>query len=195
MRRSINGRADASQPAGAKLTLLVGHDTNLANASAACSASIGRCHPIFRTRRAAGARCISNCCAVNKPASIACESVPSRRHRSRCVRRHRSIVAHPPERATASIEGCATSAGGTRPWTVFDALASKAIDRALAQEWNNGGPPPQRHAGHAVQWPRSWRDAAGPIGAGVAKYPDVGEYDTWTISKRPNCFTAIVTPP
>ena len=88
-------------------------------------------HPLvaaipIRTRRRPPARYISNCCAVDKPASMACESVfisqtPEQMRQTAPLDR-----AHPPEQAIASIEGCATSAGGTCPWTAFEALAEES---------------------------------------------------------------------
>ena len=124
MRRSINGRADVSQPAGAKLTLLVGHDTNLAN----IGGMLGIHWSLPSYLPDLPARYISNCCAVDKRVRVRFISqTPEQMRQTAPLDR-----AHPPEQAIASIEGCATSAGGTCPWTAFEALARKAIDHACA---------------------------------------------------------------
>jgi 4-phytase/acid phosphatase len=131
MRRSVNGRDDASQPAGAKLTLLVGHDTNLANIGGMLgihwslpsylpdqTPPAGALHFELLRGRQTGIHGVRVRFISQTPEQMR-QTAPLDR-------------AHPPEQATASIEGCATSASGICPWTAFDALASKAIDRACA---------------------------------------------------------------
>jgi 4-phytase/acid phosphatase len=131
MRRSINGRADVSQPAGAKLTLLVGHDTNLANIGGMLgihwslpsylpdqTPPAGALHFELLRSRQTGIHGVRVRFISQTPEQMR-QTAPLDR-------------AHPPEQAIASIEGCATSAGGTCPWTAFEALARKAIDHACA---------------------------------------------------------------
>jgi 4-phytase/acid phosphatase len=131
MRRSINGRADVSQPAGAKLTLLVGHDTNLANIGGMLgihwslpsylpdqTPPAGALHFELLRSRQTGIHGVRVRFISQTPEQMRWTAPLDR--------------AHPPEQTIASIEGCATSAGGTCPWTAFEALARKAIDHACA---------------------------------------------------------------
>jgi 4-phytase/acid phosphatase len=113
------------------LTLLVGHDTNLANIG-----GMLRIHwslPSYLPDQTPPAGALHFELLRGQQTSIHRVRV---RFISQTPEQMRQTApldrAHPPEQATASIEGCATSAGGTCPWTVFDALASKAIDRACA---------------------------------------------------------------
>jgi len=71
MRDAIDRNGNARPPARRKLTLLVGHDTNIST-SAGCSGCIGLCPPILRTRPRRPVRFISSCCAIGTPAATPC---------------------------------------------------------------------------------------------------------------------------
>jgi 4-phytase/acid phosphatase len=131
LRQAIDGRADPSQPVGHKLTLLVGHDTNLANIGGMLgmhwslpsylpdeTPPAGALHFELRRDGASGAHAVRV------------------RYIAQTLDQMRQQVAldhsHPPEQATATIKGCAAGAGGACPWTAFEALARKATDPACA---------------------------------------------------------------
>jgi 4-phytase/acid phosphatase len=131
MRQAIDGRASASEPAGRKLMLLVGHDTNLANIGGMlglhwslpsylpdATPPAGALHFELRRERASGSHRVRV------------------RHVAQTLEQMRELLpldrAHPPEAATATIEGCQADESGSCAWGAFEALARKAIDPACA---------------------------------------------------------------
>ena len=130
LRSTVGGAtaADASS-AGRKLTLLVGHDTNLAAIGgmlglhwslpsylADQTPPAGALHfELLRDRQ-------SKAYAVR--VRYIAQTLDQMRQATRLD------LAHPPEQATATIDGCAPGDDGTCAWRAFEALASKAIDRA-----------------------------------------------------------------
>ncbi len=127
MRRSIETGAEADPPAGRKLTLLVGHDTNLANIGGMLglhwtlpsylpdeTPPAGALHFELLRERPTGAYAVR--------VGYIAQTLDQMRQGTRLDR------AHPPEQATVAIAGCGASE--TCAWTTFEALAGKAIDRA-----------------------------------------------------------------
>lgn len=128
MRRDVDGggRVDRGPPAGRKLTLLVGHDTNLANVAGMLGISwslpssipnetppAGALHFDLLRDRHTGAHAVR--------VKYIAQTLDQMRRAAPLDR------ANPPEEATAAI-GCATD--GVCPWTAFETLANGAIDRA-----------------------------------------------------------------
>jgi 4-phytase/acid phosphatase len=129
MRDAIDGNGNARPPTRRKLTLLVGHDTNLSNIGgilgmhwALPSYLVDQTPPAgalhFELLRDRG----SSSYAVR--VSYIAQTLDQMRQ---AVRLDRS---HPPEQTAATIEGCPAKDSGTCAWATFDALASKAIDHA-----------------------------------------------------------------
>jgi len=121
-------RADA-RSAGRKLTLLVGHDTNLSAIGGMLGLHWSLPSYLPDQTPPAGA--------------LHFELLRDRQTRAHAVRVRyiaqtldqmrqatRLDLAHPPEQTTATIDGCAPGDGGTCAWSAFEALASKTIDRA-----------------------------------------------------------------
>jgi 4-phytase/acid phosphatase len=125
LQRSI----DASGLASPKLTLLVGHDTNLANIGgmlglhwslpsylADQTPPAGALHFELLRDRQTGAHAV-------RVAYVA-QTLDQMRRVTPLDR------ANPPEQATAKIDGCEMGDGGACPWSAFATLANRAIDRA-----------------------------------------------------------------
>jgi 4-phytase / acid phosphatase len=127
MRKSIESNGNARP--GRKLTLFVGHDTNLANIGGMLgmhwalpsylpdqTPPAGALHFELLRDRGSGRYAVR--------VSYIAQTLEQMRE---VVQLDRS---RPPERATASIAGCPANDDGTCAWATFEALASKAIDRA-----------------------------------------------------------------
>jgi 4-phytase / acid phosphatase len=120
---------DADGSGARRLTLLVGHDTNLSNIGGMLGLHWSLPSYLPDQTPPAGA--------------LHFELLRDRQSRAYAVRiaylaqtldQMRGAVAldraRPPERATVSIEGCETADGGTCPWSRFATLAKEAVDRA-----------------------------------------------------------------
>ena len=131
LRRARDGRAEVGPPTGHKLTLLVGHDTNLSNVAGMLGLHWSLPSYLPNETPPAGA--------------LHFELLRDRQTGSHAVRvryiaqtldQMRQVTpldrARPPEQAMATIDGCAASDDGTCAWPAFEALASKAVDRACA---------------------------------------------------------------
>jgi hypothetical protein len=129
MRDAIDSNGNARPPARRKLTLLVGHDTNISNIGgmlgmhwalpsylADQTPPAGALHFELLRDRDSGSYAVR--------VSYIAQTLDQMRH---AVQLDRS---RPPEQTTATIEGCPTKDGETCAWPTFDALASKAIDHA-----------------------------------------------------------------
>ena len=129
MRDAIDRNGNARPPARRKLTLLVGHDTNISNIGgmlgmhwalpsylADQTPPAGALHFELLRDRDSGSYAVR--------VSYIAQTLDQMRH---AVQLDRS---RPPEQTTATIEGCPTKDGETCAWPTFDALASKAIDHA-----------------------------------------------------------------
>jgi 4-phytase/acid phosphatase len=129
MRDAIDRNGNARPPARRKLTLLVGHDTNISNIGgmlgmhwalpsylADQTPPAGALHFELLRDRDSGSYAVR--------VSYIAQTLDQMRH---AVQLDRS---RPPEQTTATIEGCPTKVGETCAWPTFDALASKAIDHA-----------------------------------------------------------------
>ena len=127
MRESID--SDGNARPGRKLTLFVGHDTNLANIGGMLgmhwalpsylpdqTPPAGALHFQLLRDRGSGSYAV-------RVSYIA-----------QTLEQMREVVqldpSHPPERATATIAGCPANDDGSCAWATFEALASKTIDRA-----------------------------------------------------------------
>jgi 4-phytase / acid phosphatase len=127
MRESID--SDGNARPGRKLTLFVGHDTNLANIGGMLgmhwalpsylpdqTPPAGALHFELLRDRGSGSYAVR--------VSYIAQSLEQMRE---VVQLDRS---RPPERATATIAGCPANDDGSCAWATFEALASKTIDRA-----------------------------------------------------------------
>jgi 4-phytase / acid phosphatase len=130
MRKSIESNGNASPQR--KLTLFVGHDTNLANIGGMLgmhwalpsylpdqTPPAGALHFELLRGRASGGYAVRVSYIAQTPEQMR-EVVQLDRSR-------------PPEQARASIEGCTANDDGTCAWARFEALASNAIDRACVR--------------------------------------------------------------
>jgi 4-phytase / acid phosphatase len=129
MRDSIEKNGIARSSVRRKLTLFVGHDTNLANIGGMLgmhwalpsylpdqTPPAGALHFELLRDRASGSYAVRV------------------RYIAQTLDQMRQVVqldhSRPPEAATASIAGCPANDDGTCAWATFEALASKTIDRA-----------------------------------------------------------------
>jgi 4-phytase/acid phosphatase len=129
MRDSIEKNGIARSSVRRKLTLFVGHDTNLANIGGMLgmhwalpsylpdqTPPAGALHFELLRDRASGSYAVRV------------------RYIAQTLEQMRQVMqldrSRPPEQATASIEGCPANDDGTCAWATFEALASKTIDRA-----------------------------------------------------------------
>jgi 4-phytase/acid phosphatase len=131
MRRAIDGRAEANEPVGRKLTLLVGHDTNLANIGGMlglhwslpsylpdATPPAGALHFELRRERASGSHAVR--------VRYIAQTLEQMRERAPLD------LVHPPKAAVASIASCPAGEDGSCAWSAFEALARKSIDPACA---------------------------------------------------------------
>ena len=129
MRNAIDRSAGASQANGRKLTLLVGHDTNLANIGGLLGMRWSL--PSYLPDQTPPAGALHFELLRHRETSGYAVRV---RYITQTLDQMRELApldrAHPPEQATAVIAGCPASNDGACSWNAFDALASKAIDRA-----------------------------------------------------------------
>jgi 4-phytase / acid phosphatase len=129
LRRTIDGRVDANEPSGRKLTLLVGHDTNLANLGGMLAMNWSLPSYLPDATPPAGALHFE----LRRDRATASHAVRVR-YIAQTLDQMRQMApldgAHPPEEATAMIAGCAAGEGGACAWSTFEALARKAIDPA-----------------------------------------------------------------
>ena len=125
MQRSIDG----GTPNPPRLTLLVGHDTNLSNIGGMLGLHWSPATYLADQTPPAGALHFE--LLRHRPTDA--HAVRVRFLVQTLDQMRRAVVldrANPPQEAIATIEGCGTADGGACPWPAFASLAKAAIDRA-----------------------------------------------------------------
>ena len=125
MQRSIDG----GTPNPPRLTLLVGHDTNLSNIGGMLGLHWSPATYLADQTPPAGALHFE--LLRHRPTDA--HAVRVRFLVQTLDQMRRAAVldrANPPQEAIATIEGCGTADGGACPWPAFASLAKAAIDRA-----------------------------------------------------------------